>query len=293
MFRTRWQHLAIVAMLALMPAALAAQGRVVGTITGSRRQPLSDARVSLQGTRYSTATQRDGRYSIAGVPAGTYTVDIRAVGHTPSQTRGIVVAATGVSTVNATLEAAAVQLTGLVVSAFFQALISMIKIIADPLNQLPTITFWLLGGLHRVSAASFVGALVPIVAAAAVLHALRWKVNALAAGDDEARTMGIDVARVRLLLIGAATLMTASCVSLSGIVGWVGLLIPHIVRMLVGPGFAAVLPMSALLGGGFLLGIDNLARYPGTTEVPLGILTSLIGAPFFALVLARARRQWF
>ena len=117
MFRTRWQHLAIVAMLALMPAALAAQGRVVGTITGSRGQPLSDARVSLQGTRYSTATQRDGRYSIAGVPAGTYTVDIRAVGHTPSQTRGIVVAATGVSTVNATLEAAAVQLTGLVVSA--------------------------------------------------------------------------------------------------------------------------------------------------------------------------------
>lgn len=182
---------------------------------------------------------------------------------------------------------------GLVVSAFFQALISLIKIAADPLNQLPTITFWLLGGLHRMSAATLLSALIPIAIAGFVLHALRWQVHALAAGEDEARTMGIDVRRVRLALILAATLMTAACVSISGIVGWVGLLIPHIVRMLVGPRFPAVLPMSALIGGGFLLGIDNLARFPGTTEIPLGILTALIGAPFFALVLARTRRQWF
>jgi len=182
---------------------------------------------------------------------------------------------------------------GLVVSAFFQALISLIKIVADPLNQLPTITFWLLGGLHRMSAASLVTALIPIAIAGFVLHALRWKVNTLAAGEDEARTMGVDVPKVRLLLILAATMMTAACVAISGIVGWVGLLIPHIVRMLVGPSFAAVLPLSALIGGGFLLGIDNLARLPGTTEIPLGILTALIGAPFFALILARTRRQWF
>ena len=182
---------------------------------------------------------------------------------------------------------------GLVVSAFFQALISLIKIVADPLNQLPTITFWLLGGLHRMSAASLVTALIPIAIAGFVLHALRWKVNTLAAGEDEARTMGVDVPEVRLLLILAATMMTAACVAISGIVGWVGLLIPHIVRMLVGPSFAAVLPLSALIGGGFLLGIDNLARLPGTTEIPLGILTALIGAPFFALILARTRRQWF
>ena len=182
---------------------------------------------------------------------------------------------------------------GLVVSAFFQALVSLIKIAADPMNQLPTITFWLLGGLHRMSAATLLSALIPIAVAGFVLHALRWQVHALAAGEDEARTMGIDVRRVRLALILAATLMTAACVSISGIVGWVGLLIPHIVRMLVGPRFPAVLPMSALIGGGFLLGIDNLARFPGTTEIPLGILTALIGAPFFALVLARTRRQWF
>ena len=184
-------------------------------------------------------------------------------------------------------------IAGLVVSAFFQALISLIKVVADPLNQLPTITFWLLGGLHRMSGPALLGALLPIALAGIVLHALRWQVNALAAGEDEARTMGVDVPRVRLLLIVVATLMTAACVSISGIVGWVGLLIPHIVRMIVGPGFAAVLPMSALLGGGFLLVVDNLARLPGTTEIPLGILTALIGAPFFALVLARTRRLWF
>ncbi len=182
---------------------------------------------------------------------------------------------------------------GLVVSAFFQALISLIKVVADPLNQLPTITFWLLGGLHRMTALTFLTALVPIALAGLVLYALRWQVNTLAAGEDEARAMGVDVPKVRLLLILAATLMTAACVSVSGIVGWVGLLIPHIVRMIVGPSFPAVLPLSALIGGGFLLGVDNLARGPGTSEIPLGILTALIGAPFFALVLARTRRLWF
>lgn len=182
---------------------------------------------------------------------------------------------------------------GLVVSAFFQALIALLKVTADPLNQLPTITFWLLGGLHRITAATLLTALAPIGAAGFLLYALRWQLNALAAGDDEARTLGINVPRVRLILIVAATMMTAACVSISGIVGWVGLLIPHIVRMLVGPTFPAVLPLSALIGGGFLLAVDDLARAPGTTEIPLGILTALIGAPFFALVLARTRQAWF
>ena len=182
---------------------------------------------------------------------------------------------------------------GLVVSAFFQALISLLKVVADPLNQLPTITFWLLGGLHRITASALLTALGPIALAGVVLWALRWQVHALAAGEDEARALGIDVPRVRLALILAATLMTAACVSISGIVGWVGLLIPHIVRMLVGPRFPAVLAMSAVIGGGFLLGVDDLARAPGTSEIPLGILTALIGAPFFALVLARTRQAWF
>ena len=181
---------------------------------------------------------------------------------------------------------------GLVVSAFFQALVSLAKVVADPLNQLPGITFWLLGGLHRIDAQALFNALVPIGVCGLVLWALRWQVHALAAGEDEARTLGIDVPRLRVMLIACATLMTAACVSISGIVGWVGLLVPHIVRMLVGPAFAAVLPLSALLGGGFLLAVDDLARGAGG-EIPLGILTALIGAPLFALVLARARQAWF
>lgn len=181
---------------------------------------------------------------------------------------------------------------GLVVSAFFQALVSLVKVVADPLNQLPGITFWLLGGLHRVSADTLTGALLPIGLAGVVLWALRWQVHALAAGEDEARTLGVDVAKLRLVLIVAATVMTATCVSISGIVGWVGLLVPHMVRMLVGPGFALVLPLSALVGGGFLLAVDDLARGAGG-EIPLGILTALIGAPLFALVLVRMRKAWF
>ncbi len=183
-------------------------------------------------------------------------------------------------------------LAGLVVSALFQALISLLKVVADPLNQLPSITFWLLGGLHRMNADALLGALLPVLAPGVLLFALRWQVHALAAGDDEARAMGVDVTRLRLVLIVAATLMTSACVSISGIVGWVGLLIPHLVRMLVGPSFALVLPLSALAGGAFLLAVDDVARGAGGSEIPLGILTALIGAPLFALVLVRNRQRW-
>jgi iron complex transport system permease protein len=162
---------------------------------------------------------------------------------------------------------------------------------ADPLNQLPSITFWLLGGLHRLNGETLWGALLPLLIPGAVLYALRWQVHALAAGDDEARALGVDVKRLRLLVIVAATVMTAACVSISGIVGWVGLLIPHLVRLLVGPSFAKVLPLSVLGGAGFLLAVDNVARGFGGAEIPLGILSALIGAPLFAWVLARTRQR--
>ncbi len=183
-------------------------------------------------------------------------------------------------------------LAGLVVSAFFQALISLLKVVADPLNQLPSITFWLLGGLHRMDVPTLLGALVPILIPGAVLYALRWQVHAMAAGEDEARALGIDVRRLRIVLILAATLMTAACVSISGVVGWVGLLVPHLVRLVVGPSFARVLPLSALVGGAFLLAVDDVARGAGGSEIPLGILTALIGAPLFAVVLMRSQKRW-
>ncbi len=183
-------------------------------------------------------------------------------------------------------------LAGLVVSAFFQALISLLKVVADPLNQLPGITFWLLGGLHRIDADTLLSVLLPIVGPGLVLYALRWQVHAMAAGEDEAHALGVDVKRLRVVLILAATLMTAACVSVSGVVGWVGLLVPHLVRLVVGPGFALVLPLSAVVGGAFLLAVDDIARGVGGSEIPLGILTALIGAPLFALVLTRSQRRW-
>lgn len=183
-------------------------------------------------------------------------------------------------------------LAGLVVAAFFEALIASLKVLADPLNQLPSITFWLLGGLHRLNPGTLLVAVVAIAVPAALLFAVRWQVHALAAGEDEARALGVDVTRLRVQLILAATLMTAACVAVSGLVGWVGLLVPHLVRMVVGPSFALVLPLSALVGGGFLLAVDDLARGLGGSEIPLGILTALIGAPLFALVLARTRQRW-
>ena len=124
------------------------------------------------------------------------------------------------------------------------------------------------------------------------LVVLRWRINVLSLGDEEARSLGIEVGRLRLLVIGCATLITAAVVSIAGVVGWVGLVMPHIARMLVGPGFGVLLPASAALGAAYLLLVDTLARTVSAVEVPLGILTAVVGAPFFLWLLARGRRGW-
>jgi iron complex transport system permease protein len=121
---------------------------------------------------------------------------------------------------------------------------------------------------------------------------LRWRIGVLALGDDEARALGVDVARLRALVILAATLMTASVVAVSGVIGWVGLMIPHIARMIVGPSFGRLLPAAMLLGASFLLVVDLLARSLARVETPLGILTAVLGAPFFLWLLARDRGSW-
>ena len=124
------------------------------------------------------------------------------------------------------------------------------------------------------------------------LVALRWRINVLALGDDEAKTLGVETGKLRVLVIGAATLMTASVVAISGVIGWVGLVMPHIARMLVGPNFGRLLPAAMLLGAFYLLGVDTLARTMAQTETPLGILTAFVGAPFFLWLLARGRHGW-
>ena len=183
-------------------------------------------------------------------------------------------------------------LAGVVVGALAGAAISLLKILADPYDQLPAIVFWLLGSLSAIRKAEVWGATPLVVVALVPLVLLRWRINVLSLGDEEAKALGVEAGRLRLLVIAAATLMTASVVAISGVIGWVGLVIPHIARMLVGPSFDRLLPAAMLLGGGYLLLVDTLARTMARIEVPIGILTAVIGAPFFLWLLARGREGW-
>ena len=183
-------------------------------------------------------------------------------------------------------------LAGVVVGALTGAATSLLKVLADPYDQLPAITFWLLGSLAGVKGADIAPS-VPVVAAGLVpLVLLRFRINVLSLGDEEARALGIEAGRLRLVVIVCATLITASVVAVAGVVGWVGLVIPHIARMIVGPAFGVLLPAAALLGAGYMLAVDTLARTITASEVPLGILTAVVGAPFFLWLLARGRRAW-
>jgi iron complex transport system permease protein len=184
-------------------------------------------------------------------------------------------------------------LAGLVVAAVFNALVAVVQYIADPLDALPSITFWLMGSLNRIGNDELAVIGIPTALMFAQLYAFRWRINVLGADNDAARALGVNAPLVSGAAIVAATVMTALAVSVSGIVGWVGLVVPHFARFLVGPNFDRLLPVSALTGGLFLLSMDTLARSVATQELPLGVVTSLVGAPFFAFVLGRARRHWF
>lgn len=183
-------------------------------------------------------------------------------------------------------------LAGIVVSTLFNAFISITQYLANPDDTLPTITFWLMGGLGRIRTTDLWIAAAVIAVCLLALYVVRWPVSVMAAGDEEAGTLGVDRRRVWIVVVTASTLMTATAVGLAGIVGWVGLVVPHLARFLVGPSFGRQLPAAVLIGGGFLLLVDDVARSATSAELPLGILTAIIGAPFFVLLLARARRQW-
>ena len=182
-------------------------------------------------------------------------------------------------------------LAGMAVGTLLGAALSLVKILADPYSQLPSMTFWLLGGLSAVRSYEVWPAAMIVLACIIPVCLLRWRINVLALQDDEARSLGMPVSALRCLLIVCATLMTAVCVALAGIIGWVGLLIPHVARLLVGPDFSRLLPVCLLVGAAFLLLTDTLARSIGTLELPLGVLTALVGAPGFLLLLARGARQ--
>ncbi len=183
-------------------------------------------------------------------------------------------------------------LSGVVLGALAGACISLLKILADPYDQLPAITFWLLGSLASVRTGDVWAAMPAVLMGLVPLVLLRWRMNLMALGDEEAAALGVDPRLLRVLFVAAATLMTASVVAISGIIGWVGLVIPHIARLLVGPNFDRLLPTAMLLGAGYMLLVDTLARTLAETETPLGVLTAFIGAPVFVWLLATGRRSW-
>jgi iron complex transport system permease protein len=183
-------------------------------------------------------------------------------------------------------------LAGVIVGTFFSSMLSLVKYVADPNDKLPVIVYWLMGSLATVSVSDFWHAAWPILAGTAMLMMIRWRINVLSLGDDEARALGVETGRMKLVIILAATVITASAVSISGIIGWVGLVIPHLARMLTGPDYKKLLPASFVLGACYLLFIDDLARTVTAGEIPLGILTATVGAPVFALVMRKSSLGW-
>ncbi|AIQ14734.1 hypothetical protein PDUR_24790 [Paenibacillus durus] len=180
-------------------------------------------------------------------------------------------------------------LTGMVVGALFAAGISIIKFVADPYNTLPAITFWLMGGLSYVTGTDLLVQLLPMTIGAVPMLLLGWRLNVLSFGDEEASALGVDVRRLRLTFIVGATLLTSTAVSAAGMIGWVGLIIPHLTRMIAGVNHRLLLPASALIGAGFLLIADDLARGLFDQEIPLGILTSIVGAPVFLYLFMKEK----
>ena len=183
-------------------------------------------------------------------------------------------------------------LAGILVSTIFQSLISLSKYVADPYDKLPAITFWLMGSLSAISQRDVYTIIIPFLLGFIPLFLVRWHLNILSFGEEEARALGVNTKKMRFLAIVCSTLLTASSISVAGMVGWVGLIVPDFVRMIVGPDFKVLLPASALMGCTYLLLVDNVARSLMTIEIPLGILTSLMGAPFFIYLLLNTRRGW-
>ena len=184
--------------------------------------------------------------------------------------------------------AANLILAGIMVSSLFSAGTSYIKLVADPSSKLPEITYWLMGSFSGKTWHDVRFALPFMLLGTVPLFLLRWRMNLLTMGDDEARAMGVDANRLRLLVVVCATLVTAASVSVSGVIGWVGLVIPHMARRLSGNDYRKLLPTTLLLGAIFLLAVDNLCRNLLAVEIPIGILTSFFGAPFcLALMLKK------
>lgn len=179
----------------------------------------------------------------------------------------------------------ALVLSGVMVSSLFSAGTSFVKLVADTQSQLPAITYWLMGSLSSMKLRDLHFAMIPIIAGLIPIVLLRWRINLLTVSEAEARSMGIETGKLRLVVIICATLMTAGSISVSGMIGWVGLAIPHFCRLIYGQDFRRLIPSSAFMGATFLMLVDDIARTLTTAEIPLGILTAFIGAPVFMYLI--------
>ncbi|MGK0552475.1 FecCD family ABC transporter permease [Enterococcus faecalis] len=184
-----------------------------------------------------------------------------------------------------------ILLAGIIVTSLFMALTSAIKFVADPNDTLPEITFWLMGSFSNVSFSELYWVTPLFLSGYCLLHLLRFKMNILSLGDEEAILSGINPKRLRILLLTISAILVSASVTIAGVIGWVGLVIPHLVRSIVGYNHGKLIPVSALIGALFLLVVDNLARSISAAEIPIGILTSLIGAPLFALLFIRSENH--
>ncbi|MGI6434388.1 MAG: FecCD family ABC transporter permease [Syntrophomonadaceae bacterium] len=183
-------------------------------------------------------------------------------------------------------------LSGMVVSAFFQSLLSLLKYLADTEDKLPAIVFWLMGSMGSVGMEDLPAGILLIAIGSGLLYLIRWRLNVLSMGEMEARAMGINGELLKAIIIVATTLISSTVVAFCGIIGWVGLVIPHLCRMLVGPDHRVLMPTTLSVGAAYLILIDNLCRIISPAEVPLGILTALVGAPFFAYLLRKTKGGW-
>ena len=268
-----------IALGLLVGSGLAVAGH---TFQGVFRNPMASPDVlgASSGAGFGAALAILWGYSATGITAMSFFFGLVSI--------GLVLVLTSFVRSQRTLS---LILTGIVVGSLFSAGLSFIKFVADPTDQLPAITYWLMGSLNSSQLKQLTFAAPPILAGLLVIILLRWQLNVLMFGEEAASTMGVRTRLIRIVLIIAATLITATCVSVSGIIGWVGLVVPHIARMITGTDNRLSLPASALIGSGFLIFVDDIARRATTSGIPLGILTAFVGAPFFIFLILRQGRR--
>lgn len=180
-------------------------------------------------------------------------------------------------------------LTGTMIMSLCNAGVTMIKYVADPNDVLQQITFWLMGSLTKTTTKSFSWSVLPMIIGLSLIFIFRWQINLLTLDEEEAKSLGINVRKYRLIFIVASTLLSAAAVCLGGLIGWVGLMIPHLARALVGVDYRRLIPASAILGGGYLILVDDISRSLLSMELPLGVVTSIMGAPFFIYLIIKRK----